>query len=49
MRVSAHCLSCKADGASCTKNDVWLTNYEQNSWVIAQLFAGAGVGVRFMG
>ena len=40
MWVGVHCLSCKADGVSCKKNYVWLTNYVQNLRVIAQLFAG---------
>ena len=44
MGVEANCLSCKADGANCYMNNVWLTNYVQNWGVSCATFCGAGVG-----
>ena len=44
MGVGAHSPNCKADGANCKKNYVWLTNYVQNWGVSCATFCGAGVG-----
>ena len=44
MGVGAQCLNCRADGAKCCMNYVWLTNYVQNWGVSCATFCGAGVG-----